>query len=802
MADGKGSPLSDFYQFLEEEEMCINQLLSHSTDAALVPTVEAASIGDIEDLLLQMEAEASDVNSYISAAGKKVEENLISVFDADTEDTGNDNRNNESTPMIGPAAQNTMDTTGKVHENEVLMTNNDIIVEIAPVSEQQTVVVDESYNVSDIDTWTKIINLAKLYNTNNSNAISYDSNTISDNHISGTYYNNNKGIKILPVDKAYHINNRKIVFQQKNLYGVEMYIRPDIAEDQIMLLCEQVLLSSSGGVVKCVEKELGILPPQLKKEVSLMKVVEVNKANDASVVCNEVTVCIGVNQAKHRVLLALIRSDNLAPMEQVKLPVCITELFTALEDEELSVSYYFINHSSQPTITSIIDPCFIRDLVAASALDMIMTLTSLVEVQDSQVATIEKQCARMMTLLKPSYTRATIALPTPNVPKSINEYPLELQQTSVLDGNSIDIANLFILRARKQLKQSPHQPPSSSMDVVNSIITIIIRYIKDWCNEEALIRLNRKRLAVKERVLYIENFKKNLLYLLDTRSIPVDNASHNDTKFVTLLYEKCRVFELPSSGGLINPCLFDVNDVTYNSRKGQLYISAAYVYFHSPGGLFIGEEMKLIPVYIISNIVVIMHGSVCVIPKSWESTSSKSDDKSNSKLITTAINTMPVPLISSGASTSNNVTTTVTTDNSSVLCLELQGGVYEYFYINGPTPDYAHRLGDVINVLINSQFFEKSHVKSSSRKDAAVTDLLDLNYRDSGGGIPTSTTVLADTKIATAATAPIAEMTTNACNGSTTGQQPPTTSNTAAPTERKKLGNNIKAFLEQKQGKK
>jgi hypothetical protein len=96
-------------------------------------------------------------------------------------------------------------------------------------------------------------------------------------------------------------------------------------------------------------------------------VVEVNKTNDSSVAYTEVTVCIGVNQAKHRALLALIHSDDFVSTEHVKLPVCITDLFTALEDEELSISYYFINNSSQNTINSIIDPYFIRDLIAASA---------------------------------------------------------------------------------------------------------------------------------------------------------------------------------------------------------------------------------------------------------------------------------------------------------------------------------------------------------------------------------------------------------------------------------------------------
>ncbi len=802
MGDGKGSPLSDFYQFLEEEEKSINQLLSHSTDAT-ASVIAGSNIGDIEDLLLQMEVEASDVNSYINhATASKVEENLIAAFDADAEDTSN------NIPIINDniseIPQSNNDTTVIIQEKEVTSISND--AEVAPpipTIVQPSAVSDEPYNVSDIDTWTKIISVAKLYSASNNNAITYDSTASADNHISGTYYNNNKGIKILPVDKAYYINNRKVLFQQKNLYGVEMYIRPDVTEDQILLLSEQVLLSSSGGVVRCVEKELGVLPPQLKKEVSLMRVVEVSKTSEASAAYTEVTICIGVNQAKHRVLLALIHSDSTVSTEQVKLPQYITELFTALEDEELSISYYFINHVNPTTITSIIDPFFIRDLIAASALDMIMTLTSLVEVLDVQVSTIEKQCARMMTLLKPPYQRANIALPTPNAPKSINEYPLELLQTSVLDANSIDIANLFILRARKELKQLP-QPPASSMDVVNSLITIIVRYIRDWCNEEALIRLNRKRVAVKERITYIENFKKNLLCLLDSRSVPIANASHNDTKFLTSLYEKCRVFELPSGSGPANPCLFDVNDVTYNNRKGQLYVSAAYVYFHSPGGLFVGEEMKLIPVYIVANIVIIMHGSVCVIPKSCDVYGNKADDKLNSKLITTAINSMPVPLISSGAGGTNNVGNTVTTDNSSVLCLELQGSVYEYFYINGPTPDYAHRLGDAINVLINSKLHEKSHVKSTrnNSKDATVNDLLDFNY---GGDTPSATPVVAGntSKIAPAAVTSTADTAVSAVASNVTSQQPTVATTTTGPApERKKLGNNIKAFLEQKQGKK
>jgi hypothetical protein len=72
---------------------------------------------------------------------------------------------------------------------------------------------------------------------------------------------------------------------------------------------------------------------------------------------------------------------------------------------------------------------------------------------DSRVKIIEQKCARLMTLLKPSYVRAKLDMPAPPLSKGLSQYPLDPAKTVLSADQHAERWTTAVLRARKQCKK-------------------------------------------------------------------------------------------------------------------------------------------------------------------------------------------------------------------------------------------------------------------------------------------------------------------------------------------------------------
>lgn len=66
---------------------------------------------------------------------------------------------------------------------------------------------------------------------------------------------------------------------------------------------------------------------------------------------------------------------------------------------------------------------------------------------------IEQKCARLMTLLKPSYLRARLDMPPPPASKGLSQYPLDPTKIVLSADQYEERWTTAVLRARKQCKK-------------------------------------------------------------------------------------------------------------------------------------------------------------------------------------------------------------------------------------------------------------------------------------------------------------------------------------------------------------
>jgi hypothetical protein len=329
---------------------------------------------------------------------------------------------------------------------------------------------------------------------------------------------------------------------------------------------------------------------------------------------------------------------------------------------------------------SIVDPCYIRDLQAAYAYDMIQSLQTIAISLEQYVANMEKKCARFMTLLKPTYNRCQLTLPPPPNKRPLESFPLDFNRKT-MEETSLEMARLLILRSRKAIKQSqqhksnqyttPEKMPiievphlhadikvaynrfqnstneteflsrlCEHFEYVNAIVKHIHGQLREWLHSESKARISRKSQAVTARVADIDLYKLSLLQYLHNRNI--EATTTNDLNILNDIKQNCRVI---TSKELY---LLDVSAVM-SGKTGMLYVTCHHIYFHS-SSLFMGTFMKLIPLQTIEKVI---HKPVSV---------------------------------SIGIGDS--------------LVIEDKGGHVSIIEITNNTPEYCSRLCDLINVLL------------------------------------------------------------------------------------------------------
>ncbi len=431
--------------------------------------------------------------------------------------------------------------------------------------------------------------------------------------------------------RVVNIGNNKIEIPPQT-HAYEYNLRPDIKESYVADLVEQLLLPYGG----------------LSRETSTAGGLKMEIVNDPPDHCwSRLAMYIGVNLQFQRVLFLLI-SPSLEQTSFVKklsqyintnseydvfcddvanrllsafesdevIFHLTTPLSSFLEDDssfETSICYVHNNSGNSGMMCEgIVDTVYIGNLQTTFAQLMNMKLQYEVDAVDQSMKSVELKCAKMMTLLKPTYQRSNLQLPNPPQSKSLSQYPLTLKRDSIRDV-SLDTCRLFLLRARKSYRdycttENTVNELSSDKQYNHQLSFIVINLIKqfkDWVEEEYKIRIKRKIDSVKDRLEALQHFKIQLVLVLHDRfninnisnggiisglsnSIWSLSAFNQDRNFQLSLQEKFPFIDFNE------PVIHDSQCIMHQ-KTGSLFITAGHLLFYSITTLMTNPHLVVVP---------------------------------------------------------------------------------------------------------------------------------------------------------------------------------------------------------------
>jgi hypothetical protein len=338
--------------------------------------------------------------------------------------------------------------------------------------------------------------------------------------------------------------------------SAEIAVRPDCKEESILSLVEQVLFSLGGRMGKRYPEDADAhnLPPGSVVYSPLLMVAATNE----NLIWNEITVILGVNRELQRVVFINIGSSKSMhyTLKQISdLAAFCTELFDHIYTA-LSSNGMVWTHSTELTALTdhmpdgVIDLGFIRDLQSAISQNMNERLTDEVNKIDEAMKAYELKCARLMTLLKPTYLRASLNLPSAPEKVSLSTYPLKLKRKLSIRDINAEQCRLSLLRARRNFKEfyqgrlnasserrfdevqiGNHTFSSEDYDKYGFQVFFVVndlhQQILQWSAEEYGVRIQRKIQSAKDRYESLRRFKIQLLLTLHDRfsSSVTNNAS-------------------------------------------------------------------------------------------------------------------------------------------------------------------------------------------------------------------------------------------------------------------------------------
>ena len=828
------SAVSEFYRFLEEEELANEQFFrsldgqmgeSRETMPSDVRMTPGSLLDFSDDKAEELEKMSALVMNSHTDAIAKAPSTEVTVTVTATEALLDFSDTERSTPPLSSQEGFQEDSSKGAKASDLLVFNAlsngslEAVDRLSSAAERSTRsdfvdnTVDDKikYNVLSVQG----LNVLQRQSGDSSRALSNDSNEDTDK---ATIVNKFKRFG----PGTYHINMRGIDIDASSV-GYEIYIRPDVLQSDAQSLAGQVLLSLCGAV-KTTLSDWGTLPAGVPStEENKLSVLEVSNGAGAGVGkpphWKAIKCTVGLNANKGRVLFILVTcsgatatttsaADNniitkLDPLNIFGInkiitasgsisrsppvetaPLCtvidllLDHMMEALYDNNLDITSLLYHSpyqggSSEGSVSyvleSILDPLFVRDLQQAAALEMFIALTAKASKMDAYIKHIEQQCAKMMTVLQPSYTRADLPLPSPPSPASLTSYKLELPRKPIFDV-SIDQSKLLILKARRLV--GSRGSCNDYIGLLNDLISLILTHIRSHVEEEGRLRLTRRKKYCQDRITSIECFKAQLLTLLDERTTSCDDIAPSDELLLTALHSRCRLLDPRSQ-----PCLLDISNVCYLGRRGNAYVTKEYLYFHSPSTIFQPMQMKLISLKIVRAVAVTINGRVTILPKlllrqSQSSEDLYKDDRSISILASKIANT--IPQSNNSGKVENNV------------AIVLPDGCFEFFYIGGPTADHCHRVADVVNLLLQMRLWESESAGTYREASATVTSTTPTQVEPASSAVAGDAVGLHHTIIPAAA--------------NTSSEEPPPTQLSAAPSakepEKKKLARNIQAFLD------
>ena len=259
---------------------------------------------------------------------------------------------------------------------------------------------------------------------------------------------------------------------------------------------------------------------------------------------------------------------------------------------------------------------------------------------DFRVKIIEQKCARLMTLLKPSYTRARLDLPVPPMSKSILSYELVLERACIAESANVECWKLILLRARRKCREILSQRSQRMLNGDNTspgydnynntisgcsdssqpdnrtesqiVLDCIVEQYVVWAQDEYKQRLFRKINSVKDRLETIHRFRIQLILNLHERFIVngTTNAATTTSWFSSnndLTYQQSVREKFPFLS-LTEPVLFDTQAIllsgkqgmfdaaaaALNGKTGLMYLTLGYVMFYCGGGWGTSVEIEVV----------------------------------------------------------------------------------------------------------------------------------------------------------------------------------------------------------------
>jgi hypothetical protein len=212
-------------------------------------------------------------------------------------------------------------------------------------------------------------------------------------------------------------------------------------------------------------------------------------------------------------------------------------------------------------LDSLLDPYFVRDLQEAFLHEVHTRLEALKASNLSSAMTLEKQCARLMTLLRPFYSRCAIAPLTPpgkepaftkfmhegremltpemfGDKSSSSSTPVVVSTASSSDMSiqhaTLETSKLLILRARRSFLREQREESLNSFDTsptfkvdvtskhgieVQGVLRLIYSQLRDMCEAYGEEYSTTLKALMANRTAHIENFRWQLIHTLVARKI-------------------------------------------------------------------------------------------------------------------------------------------------------------------------------------------------------------------------------------------------------------------------------------------
>ena len=245
----------------------------------------------------------------------------------------------------------------------------------------------------------------------------------------------------------------------------------------------------------------------------------------------------------------------------------------SLTDEKLTLGFLerirlnSLSISSLNPLDSLLDPCFIRDLQERFFNDVLERLEKVRKSHIDTLSNLERQCARLMTLLRPYYEKFAVSLVSPPVRsnefvelvskgkfcpiveengKGSAEENKTITSSIFINQPSLDTAKLVILRARRSYLRETRDTNSGGSDQndslnygleIEGVLQRIYVQFRDLCESFGQEMLQKIKILTLSRTEDIIKYRWNLVESLVSRRI----SSLEDLESWRYFKEKFRV---------------------------------------------------------------------------------------------------------------------------------------------------------------------------------------------------------------------------------------------------------------------